>query len=119
MRTALAISAMLSSLLLCGCLHKQATSTHQAIDFVEAGKDVAWLGGSVDLYVTKRDGDSIQGIRLVTKDPHGKETTITADKGTVSEGSDAYSVRITLYDGKSESGKMHTSFQKFTVELFK
>ena len=67
----------------CGCSEKQATTALPAADLIVAGKDIHWHDGIV-LHVTKRDGDSIEGIRLVTS----TETTITADKGMIKRGPD-------------------------------
>src|SRR5439155_13647104 len=76
MKTTLTI--LISGLLLCGCAQRQATSAHRAIDSIQAGKDVVWNNGLV-LHVTKRDGDSVQGIRSVGRTSDGQETTTTAD----------------------------------------
>jgi hypothetical protein len=62
----------------CGCSKKQATTSLPAADLIVAGEDIHWHDGIV-LHVTKRDGDLIDGIRLV----FSTETTITADKGTI------------------------------------
>jgi hypothetical protein len=99
---------LLSGLLLCGCSKKP------AIALIQSGTDVSLkLGtGSCVLHVAKRDGSSIQGISLVTKEPDGKETTITADTGTISEGSDRNTVTISLGSGKIQSPKMQSVFAK-------
>jgi hypothetical protein len=114
MKTLLAI--ILSSLLLCGCSPRQAARAHRASDFVEAGKDVTWLGGDV-LRVTNREGSSIRGIRLVTKAPDGLETTVTAATGTVSDGPYPHTVKVTLFNGTSQGVKSRTSFEEMTVIL--
>jgi hypothetical protein len=77
---------LLSGLLLCGCSKMPASSAHPASDRIVAGTDVAWNDGIV-LHVTKRDGTSLEGIRVVHTDASGQVTTITADKGTVELGS--------------------------------
>jgi uncharacterized lipoprotein YajG len=71
---------LLSAFLLFGCSKKNAVP---AIDLVKAGKDVAWSDGYV-LHVVRRDGASIEGIRIVHKGQDGQVTTTTADSGTVS-----------------------------------
>ena len=63
-----------------------ASSAHPGSDRIVAGTDVAWSDGNV-LHVTKRDGTSLEGIRVVHTDASGQVTTITADKGTVELGS--------------------------------
>ena len=97
---------LLSGLLLCGCSKKP------AITLIQSGTDASLkLGGaSCVLHVTTRDGSSIQGIRLVTKEADGKETTITADAGTISEGLDHNSVIVTFGSGKIQSPKMQGNF---------
>ena len=76
---------LLSGLLLCGCSKMPATSAHPASDLIVAGSDIAWSDGYV-LHVTKRDGTSLEGVRVVHTDASGQVTTITADKGTVELG---------------------------------
>jgi len=69
---------LLLGAIICGCSKKQATTALPAADLIVAGEDIHWHDGIV-LHVTKRDGDLIDGIRLVTS----TGTTITADKGTI------------------------------------
>ena len=77
---------LLSGLLLCGCSKMPATSAHPASDLIVAGTNIAWSDGCV-LHVTKRDGTSLEGIRVIHTDASGQVVTITADKGTVGLGS--------------------------------
>ena len=121
MKTTLTI--LISGLLLCGCAQRQATSAHRAIDSIQAGKDVVWNNGLV-LHVTKRDGDSVQGIRIVSRTSDGQETTTTADTGTLSPGSvenpaDIHSVRITLGNAQSQSATTHTTAETMMLVLRK
>jgi len=74
------LTVLLSGLLLCGCSKKP------AVDFVVAGKDIAWRDGSV-LRVDKRDGTSLEGIHITHSDPNGDRSTLIADTGTISSGS--------------------------------
>jgi hypothetical protein len=74
---------LLSAFLFFGCSKKHPASAVPAIDLVEAGKDVAWSDGYM-LRVARRDGASLEGIRILHKGQDGQVTTITADKGTVS-----------------------------------
>jgi len=85
-------AVILSVLLLCGCSQKHTTHVDQSIDIV-AGKDIAVRDRVVS--VQKRDGNSIQGIRIVRKLPGGKETIITANTGTIAQ-SPNNSVTLTL-----------------------
>lgn len=70
---------LLLGLLLCGCSKKP------AVTFIEAGKNVAWSDGKYThvMHIAKRDGVSLEGIRVSDTDPYGQVTTITADKGTL------------------------------------
>ena len=118
---------ILSGLLLCGCSQKQASSTGPAIDFIQAGKDIIWPGGYV-LHVTKRDGNSIEGIQIIRKSAEG-QMTITADTGSLTPGSfentaDNSAVLMTLINAKTETvtangaqARMRTP--KFTLVLSK
>jgi hypothetical protein len=72
---------LLLGAIFCGCSKKQATNAVPAADLIIAGKDIPWHGGEV-LHVTKRDGDLIEGLRIVTR----TGATITADKGTIKRG---------------------------------
>lgn len=108
---------LLSGLLLCGCSHKQGTSANQAIDLVQAGKDLVWqsgVGGLVTLHVAQRLGDSIHGIQLLTKAPDGTETAIMAQTGTVADGPDRYCVRVSFYDAKTKITKAGVVTQEWT-----
>jgi uncharacterized lipoprotein YajG len=95
---------LLSAILLFGCSKKQAISAPQATDRIEAGKDIV-LGGSV-VHVTKRDGDSIEGVRIVTKYAGGIVKTLIADTGRVRQGSNTLAIILDKAEclTKTESG---------------
>lgn len=76
-------SIILSVLLLCGCSQKHTAVVDQSVDIV-AGKDIVVRDYVVS--VSRRDGNSIEGVRIVQREPDGKETTITADTGTLTQG---------------------------------
>ena len=57
----------------------------ETVDIV-AGKDIVLPYGRGVLTVKKRDGSSLDGIRLVQSDPDGSERIITAETGTVTQG---------------------------------
>jgi hypothetical protein len=67
---------LLSGLLFCGC-------SRPTSDLIKPGKDLAWSDGADThvMHISRRDGLSIQGIRVVDKDSYGNVTTITADTG--------------------------------------
>ena len=121
MKTTLTI--LISGLLLCGCAQRQATSAHRAIDAIEAGKEVVWNDGLV-LRIMKRDGDSVEGIRIVSKSSDGQETTTTADTGSLSPGSvenpaDTHSVRITLRNAQIQGATTHATTETMMLVLRK
>ena len=121
MKTTLTI--LISGLLLCGCAQRQATSAHRAIDAIEAGKEVVWNDGLV-LRIMKRDGDSVEGIRIVSKSSDGQETTTTADSGSLSPGSvenpaDTHSVRITLRNAQIQGATTHATTETMMLVLRK
>ena len=81
MRTTLGI--FISVLLLSGCSPKHTSYVDQTIEVVP-GKDI--VVRDYVLSVRKRDGSSLEGIRIVRREPDGKETIITADTGMMTQG---------------------------------
>ena len=79
----IAITILLSCLVICGCSQKQPTSARPAIDLVEAGKDISWRDGYI-LHVDKRDGAFLEGIQISRETPEGQKVILTAETGTVS-----------------------------------
>src|SRR4051812_4621822 len=93
---------LLSGLYFCGCSHKEG----RAIDLVVAGKEINW-GRGVVLHIAKRHGTSVEGVQLLVPIApfDGQKLSITADSGTLSQGSDVSStdddcVKITLRNPK-------------------
>ena len=96
MKTTLIV--LLSGLLFCGCSkkqatpaspafdQKQATQSTQAIDLVKSDSNVGWSDG-YNLTVTKRDGDSIEGLSVLQHLPNGEAVAMQAAKATVMPGS--------------------------------
>jgi hypothetical protein len=76
-------SIFLSALLFCGCSQKHTAYVDESVDIV-AGKDIVVRDYVIS--VKKRQGSSIEGVRIVHREPDGKETTITADTGTLTQG---------------------------------
>jgi hypothetical protein len=66
----------------------------------------------------KRNGNSLEGVRIVSGSA-GTTRTITADSGTVSQGLDPNSIKLTLYNVRFEDGKQNGTAQEMTMELFK
>jgi hypothetical protein len=107
---------VLLGLLLCGCSQKQASSpgpekqassAGSAIDRVQAGDTSwpSWPGGPnvYTLHITKRDGNSLDGISISRQLPSGKTQTISADTATLSadpKAPDNKSVMVTFHSPK-------------------
>jgi hypothetical protein len=96
---------LLSSLFLFGC-SKRAVP---AVDLVKAGKDIVWNesdGSTNVLHVDRRNGDSLEGIRVVHT---GKDGTVimTADSG-----------KIYAYPSGQDriGGVLYTNFAKIALE---
>ena len=111
---------LLSALLVLGCSKKQtitappknqAVPAPQVSDLIEAGKDIVF-GGSV-LHVAKRDGNSIEGVRIVTKYAGGVEKTLIADTGRFRQGSNTLTIVLDKAEcqTKSESGTTTNAIQ--------
>ncbi len=77
----LARSILLWGLLLCSC----SPGVPSAIDLVQAGKDTEWRSGYV-VHVDKRQGNSLEGIRIRFRSADGETRTFTAHTGTVASG---------------------------------
>jgi hypothetical protein len=76
------------------------------------------------LHVTKRAGDSVEGVRIVNKTSDGQEMTTIADTGTLLSGSvenpaDIQSVRITLRNAQSHSATTSMTAETLMLVLKK
>ena len=74
------------------------------------------------LRVAKREGDSVTGVRIVSKAADGRETTTTAQTASLQIGSvemptDTSVVRITLHDAKIEAAGTHATAHKLMLVL--
>src|SRR4051794_17128131 len=91
------------TMIIAGCSnHSPTASPPPAIDLVQAGKDVKFPGGYV-LHVTKREGSSLEGIRVLVTPSIGQASEITAETGTIQSGTPEHSnfenqITITLYN---------------------
>jgi hypothetical protein len=101
------LAILLSGLAFCGCSQKHDAAARPAIELVQAGQDITWADGYV-LRVTKREDSSLEGIQIVQTALDGQQKLIVADKGTVSEGADHNSVKITLYEAQVQRGNTQT-----------
>ncbi len=113
-----ALTIFLAALLLWGCSQKASAPTHSVAGLIEAGKDTTW-GGNYVVHVDSRNGDSISGVRIVSTEPGGQQRIITADSGTVSEGSDQDSVRITLRNARTQKGESRGIMAELVIDLHK
>ena len=97
---------LLSSLFLFGCSKRPVP----AVDLVKAGKDIVWNesdGSTNVLHVDKRDGNSLEGIRVVHTGKDGNvAVTMTADTGKVY----ASDTKDTI------GGVFYTNFAKIALE---
>jgi uncharacterized GH25 family protein len=75
-------SIFLSALLFSGCSQKHTAYVDQSVDIV-AGKEI--VVRDYVITVKKREGSSIEGVHIVRRESDGKETTITADTGTLAQ----------------------------------
>ena len=108
---------LLSGLLLGGCCSQRQMT---AIDRVQSGTDTAWDHGVYVLHVTKRHGNLLEGIQIISKSADGVETIVSADTGTISLGpscvdsvADDNAVKITMVNARSEKGKTRTQLLEF------
>jgi hypothetical protein len=92
----------------------QAEQPSPAIDRVQSKTDTAWDQGVFVLHVTKRDGNSLEGIQIISKASDGVETIISADTGTIEMGpscldtvKDDNAVAITLKNPETVTGDKH------------
>ena len=106
------LSLLLLGLLLCGCSQKHASSTAStvpAIDLIQPDNDTSWTYFS-NLHVTKRNGDSLEGVTITFKSPEptfNGTQTLTADTATLSavtNVTDGSEVIITLHNAKTLEG---------------
>jgi hypothetical protein len=82
-----------------------------------------WSNGVV-WHIAKRDGNSVEGIRIVSKSPEGSETTLTSNTGILSPGSvenptDINAVRITLRNAKGQSADTQFTADEMMLVLWR
>jgi len=116
-----ALVILLSGIFICGC-------SKRASDLLVAGKDIKWID-SYDhstvtnvIHIAKRDGRSIEGIRVVMTDGTGAITTITADRGSLDTnivsaplGGTDYTnvVRVTLEDAQLQNATTNQTIKYY------
>jgi hypothetical protein len=106
---------VLLGFLLCGCSQSHGAPPRSALDRVVAGKNISFGGDT--LYVEKREGASVEGVRIVSRKTGGETTTTTAKKGTVSQGADRSAIVIVLRDAQVEKGGQKATFAELPITL--
>ena len=88
-----------------------------ANEYVVAGKDTIW--GSSVLHVEKIDNSrsQIDGVRIVTNEPDGQVSTITANKGMLEPIPDLFSVKIKLFLAHIEKSTTTTNCPYYEIIL--
>lgn len=109
------LTILILSLFLCGCSRGHDASSGSTLDRVQAGKDISF--GDYVLHVEKREGSSLGGVRIVSREPDGQTVTITAEKGTLSQGSDRSFITVVLHDAHTEKAKQKALVDELTINL--
>jgi hypothetical protein len=92
---------LLAGLLLSGCSRE--STGYLAADLVQEGKTVKWPDGR-QIQVRRRQGNKLDGVRLVQEGLPGAERTVEAEHGLISRDEDGHTVRVTLYDAVLRQG---------------
>jgi hypothetical protein len=106
------LTALISALLVVGCSQQNA-----ALNAVVAGTNVVCNDGHFVLFVAKRDGNSLEGIKITVTAPDGMVTTLIADKGNLAKSEKTNCFKIKLYNGKAEDGKKTETWQLAEFDL--
>ena len=107
---------LLLSVLFCSCSRERAASSNSALDRVQPGKDITF--GQYVLHVEKRDGSSLEGVRIVvTRESDGRKATITAKRGTLSQGADLSLITVVLHDANVEKAEQKMLVGELTINL--
>jgi hypothetical protein len=92
---------LLAGLLLCGCSQKQ---SGPIIDQIQPGKDLSWDNGPV-LRITKRDGNSLEGVTVTAKLPNGQTQILSAATATLAPAPNTTNgVIVTLHSATTQVG---------------
>jgi hypothetical protein len=109
------IATVLVVLCLCGCSPGNDTRSQSPLDRVQPGRDGSF--GNYIVHVEKREGSSLEGIRILSTEPDGLTATVTANKGTLSQGVDRSFITIVLHDAHKEKSKQKAVIDELTVNL--
>jgi hypothetical protein len=105
---------VLCGLFLCGCSRDHAGAV-LAPKLVQEGKTVTWADGRL-IYVQRRQGNTLSGVRLVQKALAGPDRTVEAEHGLISCDADGRTLRVTLYNAVVRSGARQSgTLKEFSV----
>lgn len=117
------IALAIFTAVLAGCSKPSSTiSTRPAIELVQAGKDIEFPGGYV-LHVAKREGSSLEGVRILVTPPNGQASEITAERGTIKPGTPENpnfenQITMTLHNAKTVTGSKHSTAPTMVIVLY-
>ena len=101
-------------LLLSGCSRDYAGAI-LAPKLVKEGETVTWSDGRL-IYVQRRQGNTLSGVRLVQKGLAGPDRTVEAEHGLISRDTDGRTLRVTLYEAVVRTGTRRSStLKEFSV----
>ena len=109
------VTILLMSVLLCSCSRERAASSNSALDRVQPGRDITF--GHYVLHVEKRDGNSLEGVRIVSRESDGQMAAMTAKRGTLSQGSDPSLITVVLHDANVEKAQQKMLVDELTINL--
>jgi len=87
-----------------------------ALNAVVVGTNIVCNDGHYILFVAKRDGNSLEDIKLTVTAPNGEATTLMAEKGAISKSEKPNCFRIKLYNGQ-ENEKANKTWQLSVFDL--
>ena len=106
------LTALISAFLVFGCSQQNA-----ALNAVVAGTNVVCDDGHFVVFVAKRDGNSLEGVKITVTAPDGKVTTLTADKGTLFKSEKPNCFKVKLFNGITENGNSTKTWQLSVFDL--
>jgi hypothetical protein len=109
------LTIALAASLVCGCSRTPAASARLLLAALQPGKEV-----QVDNYrlrIEKREGNSVMGIQVLETEPDGPTTKLTADKGTLEQGTNRLAVTLVLHGVHFEKGKQKGTADEVSIDL--
>lgn len=111
----LAVALAVLLLGVCGCSRGHKKSARSPLDRIQAGRDVSF--GQYIVRVAKRQGTTVEGVRVVSRERDGRTATITATKGTLSPGPAASCLTLVLQDAQIQKFKQKASVGQLSLDL--